>query len=275
MLRSALGSRLHIPKNALVALLGAVFLVQSGCLCGAEETSSAPRRKVKELKPSSLSNVAFSEGEKGEPSRMGCADGQREGFSDHGKFKDIAGCLGSWDGHKSLRDAPTGTACGDDKGPCTTPADVCATNWHVCGTSGRAQDLSDRIDADACNDYAGPGKFIAAMSHGQSPVVCPPTPDEDTIFPCMEKGLCAETVCCGDGCDFGHCRDAIWLESTKISLGTAEGCGAVSSDANGGILCCRNGDRDAKKAADGNAGTEANAQPEQAGKPAGNGTDTP
>ena len=237
-------------------------LLTAACLCG----SDAPRKgkPARELKPTTLANVAFEEGEAGDPAVMGCSDGQREGFADHTRFTEIAGCLGSWDGKKGLRDVATGTACGDDKGPCAAPADVCAAGWHVCGTNGKAQDLSDRVDAESCSDSAGPGKFVAAISHGQAPVVCPPPPDEDTMFPCMEKGLCAESVCCGDGCNFGVCRDAVWLDSTKISRGTAEGCGAITAAANGGVLCCKDeggsaGNADsapAPAAADGEAGDD-------------------
>lgn len=230
------------PLRRLSSLLSlfacTLSLGTAACLCGSDGPG-AEHKPVRELKPTSLADVSFEEGEAGDPAVMGCSDGQREGFADHTRYTEIAGCLGSWDGKKSLRDAATGTACGDDKGPCTVPADVCATGWHVCGNNGKAQDISDRVDADSCNDGAGPGKFVAAISHGQAPVVCPPPPEEDTEFPCMDKGLCAESVCCGQDCDFGSCRDAVWLDSTKISRGTAEGCGSVTAAANGGVLCCR------------------------------------
>ncbi|TPV97253.1 MAG: hypothetical protein B7733_00465 [Myxococcales bacterium FL481] len=226
------------PLRYLTRLTCALALTTAACLCGSEDSTSR-HEPVRELRPTSLSDTAFREGKAGDPAAIGCADGQREGFADHARFADIAGCLGSWDGKKSLRAAPTNKPCGDDKGPCAVPADVCAPGWHVCGRDGKAQDLSDRVDAEACNEGAGPGKFVAAISHGQAPVVCPPPPEEDTEFPCMAKGLCSESVCCGDDCDFGSCRDAVWLDSTKISRGTAEGCGAVTAAANGGVLCCR------------------------------------
>ena len=52
------------------------------------------------------------------------------------------------------------------------------------------------------------------------------------------------------------CRDAIWRGQTKISLGKAEGCGSVTSERNGGILCCYDGDGDPAAAAGGDTKTE-------------------
>ena len=113
---------------------------------------------------------------------------------------------------------------------------------RVGGTSS-ARDRSThtirRVDAEGCASQAGPGKFVAAMSHGQTQEICPPKPTENTNFPCWDTGVCAEPVCCGEGCELAGCRDAVWPGKTRISRGTAEGCGAVRAQNNGGILCCR------------------------------------
>ena len=39
----------------------------------------------------------------------------------------------------------------------------------------------------------------------------------------------------------------MWAKKTKISRGTEQGCGGVTSDRNGGVLCCK--DADGPKAA--------------------------
>jgi hypothetical protein len=80
------------------------------------------------------------------------------------------------------------------------------------------------------------------MSHGQTQDLCPPTPTPNTEFPCYKEGYCSESVCCGEGCQFGKCRDAVWRGATPISMGKKEGCGSVTSKNNGGILCCYDGE---------------------------------
>jgi hypothetical protein len=238
-------SSLHFSMSARVRVgshVGAlaIALQLAACLCSAEDAQGlTPAGKPALEKPKALAKVVFKEGEKGDPQDLGCADGQREGFADAQAFPNIAGCLGTWKGDGDLRDAPTGKACGDDSGQCAVPADVCASGWHACASSGKADDLRDRVSAQACAKSAGPGKFVAAMSHGQEQKICPALPGPDTVFPCWATGVCAEPVCCGDLCEFGMCKDSVWKGATRISRGTAEGCGKVHSANNGGILCCR------------------------------------
>jgi hypothetical protein len=211
-----------------------------GCICGPSEPY---RGDYDELDPpKSLQGVDFFESDKGDPRIIGCSDGQREGFADLEAHPRIAGCLGAWDGPRSLRDEPTGQRCGDDLEVCDSPADVCADGWHPCGMDGLAGDLKTHTTYQACAEETGPGKFVAAMSHGQTQELCPEKPTAQTEFPCFRDGYCAEPVCCGEDCAFGKCRDAVWPGQTRISLGKAEGCGAVTSERNGGILCCYDGE---------------------------------
>jgi hypothetical protein len=265
----------QLRLSRLLAVFLAMPVLQSACVCGPGPNVGGYDDPSGKDPPRSLQGVKFIESEKGDPEVIGCADGQREGFADLTRHKRIAGCLASWEGTKSLRDKPTGKACGDDMGPCISPADACAKGWHVCGYQGKNDDLKRHTTANACNKEAGPGKFVAAMSHGQTEDLCPPPPTAETVFPCMDSGICSEPVCCGDGCAFGKCRDAVWRGQTKISLGKAEGCGSVTSERNGGILCCYDGDGDppgagAVKAAEGEgeaAGTAAAAQPGEGAAP--------
>ena len=249
----------QLRLSRLLAVFLAVPVLQSACVCGPGPNVGGYDDPSGKDPPRSLQGVKFIESEKGEPEVIGCADSQREGFADLTRHKRIAGCLASWEGTKSLRDKPTGKACGDDKGTCTSPADACSKGWHVCGYQGKHEDLKRHTTANACNKEAGPGKFVAAMSHGQTEDLCPPPPTAETVFPCMDSGICSEPVCCGDACAFGKCRDAIWRGQTKISLGKAEGCGSVTSERNGGILCCYDGDGDPAAAAGGD--TKADAPP--------------
>ncbi len=183
----------------------------------------------------------YAEGTKGDPKVVGCADGQREGFADVTKNPRVAGCVGTWPATKSLRDKPTGKPCGDDGEKCAVPADLCATGWHVCGADGKGSDLVDHTTPKEC-DNAGPGRFNAAMSHSPTDEINPcPVIKKDALLPCVQSGLGSEPVCCGNDCKSGKCKDAVWKGKTKISIGTSEGCGAVASDRNPGVMCCYDG----------------------------------
>ncbi len=190
-----------------------------------------------------MKGVKFVESPKGgDPKIVGCADGQREGFADLKKHPRVAGCVGEWEGVKSYRDKPTGKACGDDTGICAVPADLCAPGWHVCGADGKGKDLTDRASANDCHN-AGPGRFNAAVSHSISEEIDPcPKIKPNTTLPCFQAGLGSEPVCCGNDCLGGKCKDGVWKGKTKISRGTSEGCGAVTSASNGGLMCCSDGD---------------------------------
>src|SRR5690606_33668471 len=77
------------------------------------------------------------------------------------------------------------------------------------------------------------------ISHVKKKKECAPVPDAATRYPCLKDGWGAEPVCCGQECKPGKCNDSVWAKKTQISRGTAQGCGSVSSDRNGGILCCK------------------------------------
>lgn len=241
-------------SKLLAVPFAAALFAQSGCVCGPGPNQGGYDEEFKDP-PKSLQNVKFIESEKGAPEVVGCADGQREGFADMTKHKRIAGCVARWQGVHSLRDKPTGRPCGDDGDVCEVPADACAPGWHICGSDGKNTDLKSHTTWRACEKEAGPGKFVASMSHGQTDELCPPPPTANTEFPCMESGYCSEPVCCGEDCQYGKCRDAVWRGKTRISLGKAEGCGAVTSERNGGVLCCYDGPGDPAPAGQAAAGT--------------------
>jgi hypothetical protein len=216
-----------------------VLAFGAGCTCG-----SGPYEGdyFDGDRPEPIQDVKFVESEKGDPKIVGCADGQREGFADMTKNTRVAGCVGQWDGTKSLRDKPTGKACGDDGGKCAVPADLCAEGWSLCGQNGKGADIASRAAVNECNN-AGPGRFNAAVSHSPTDEVNPcPKITKATTLPCVTAGLGSEPVCCGNDCLEGKCKDGVWRGKTKISRGTTEGCGAVTSERNGGVMCCFDGE---------------------------------
>jgi hypothetical protein len=229
--------------RAALALCG--LLSTALIACGPPPSKNTARKVGKEAKvgdnaPKSLSDIKFEESPRGgDPAKVGCADGQREGFADLTKFPTVAGCMGVWDGEMTLRKGKTSKACGDDLDVCGSPADVCAPGWHVCARDGDYHDLTDRLDDKQCSEGAGPGRFNAAISHVKKKKECAPPPGPTTRYPCLKSGYGAEPVCCGKNCRSGECRDAVWPKQTKISVGKAQGCGSVGSERNGGVLCCK------------------------------------
>lgn len=232
-------------KTRAVLALSGLLLSASLIACGPPPNKNSAKKVGKDAAgedhaPSALSDVKFQESPRGgDPKVVGCADGQREGFADIEKFPTIAGCLGVWDNAMTLRKGKTSKACGDDLDVCASPADVCAEGWHVCARDGDYHDLSDRVTDQQCADGAGPGKFVAAISHVKKKKECAPPPEAGTRYPCLKDGWGAEPVCCGQDCGLGNCRDSVWPKQTRISRGIAQGCGAVTSDRNGGVLCCK------------------------------------
>ena len=228
-------SRLLLAAAPLAALL----VLPAGCTCG-----SGPYEGdyFDGDRPGSLKNVKFVESAKGgDPAVVGCADGQREGFADLKKNPRVAGCMGTWDGAKSLQAKPTGKACGDDGEKCAVPADVCAPGWNVCGETDMAKDLREHTSVKECHN-AGPGRFNAAISHSPSEEINPcPKITTATKLKCVSAGLGSEPVCCGNDCKYGKCKDGVWKGKTQISRGTSEGCGAATSKTNGGVMCCYSG----------------------------------
>lgn len=173
----------------------------------------------------------------GDPATIGCADGQREGFADLGRFPTIAACEGNWAGPLSLRAAPTGKACGDDAGACAVPADLCATGWRVCGSDGAVSDLA-RITAAECENVSN-GRYVGAMSHCKEQEGCV-ADSPGGRYPCFASGWCAEPVCCGRGClGYGACRSGVWPDRTHTILGQDHGCAKMPPLAMGGVLCCK------------------------------------
>jgi hypothetical protein len=238
---------MHRPAAlALYGLLtiGLTGLVGGLIACGPPPAKNTAKKVGKDDRPDApsqlLSDIKFQESPPGgDPAVVGCADGQREGFADIAKFPTIAGCVGTWEGDMTLRKGPVAKRCGDDLEACDSPSSVCSPGWHVCARDGDFHDLTDRVDAKGCNEGAGPGRFNAGISHVKKKKECAPVPTETTRYPCLKDGYGAEPVCCGLDCRFGQCRDSVWEKQTRISVGKAQGCGAVASDRNGGVLCCK------------------------------------
>jgi hypothetical protein len=179
--------------------------------------------------------IQMQQSAKGAPSTLGCADGQREAFVNWSEYPNIAGCAAKWPGLMDMRAATTGKSCGDDASECASPADACAPGWHVCGNTGAIADVK-QVSPEQCGK-AGGGRFVSAISHCKTQEGC--VYDSNT-YECFDDGWCSESVCCGDNCgDLGECPSGVWPNQTHIAIGTDQGCGKMSSERAGGVLCCK------------------------------------
>jgi hypothetical protein len=232
-----------------------VCLVLAGCMVKASGSATGPGEPAPEqpgavvpvhgavgvetVTDDSGRQYQIQQGQPGDPAVVGCADGQREAFVDANAHPRIAGCIASWEGAKSLRAAQTGARCGDDQGPCASPADACAPGWRICAANGAVADLLQIGSGEAC-EQAGGGRFSAGMSHCLTQSGCEYKPTPDGNYPCFDSGWCSEPVCCGADCgDFGACTGGVWENKTHIPVGTDQGCGAQTSQRAGGLLCCK------------------------------------
>lgn len=121
--------------------------------------------------------------------RVGCADGEREGFVEVGAYPRIAGCSGAWTipgifafnpgeapacpgvkTHDTTR--PTCGGSGDDSprssGDGCTVADLCAAGWHVC--SGAADVAAS--SGGGCKGVTTPGDPPLFFATRQSSTGC-------------------------------------------------------------------------------------------------------
>ncbi|XP_065844411.1 MAM and LDL-receptor class A domain-containing protein 2-like isoform X2 [Oscarella lobularis] len=180
--------------------------------------------------------------------KTGCADGSREGFFSQAN---VAGCLGDWDGLKSLRDRPTRRHCGNqfDDGTsveCVAPADVCdsANGWQVCGYGGIAGEIPGLINSAACKT-AGYVRFSAGINHcSMRQNVCE-KPRANIDYGCTHYDVdCDEPLCCGLSCTDQskvRCDGAFWPGATSYThLSTFSGCSRLTSSDAGGVMCCYN-----------------------------------
>lgn len=233
-----------MPKSKLL------FLVLLSCGPTQPVVVSAPQvgpAGIPQPEPPGIASITdeqgamfeISQGAPGDPTVVGCADGQREAFVDAAAFPNVAGCIGEWSGAANLRAAKTNRPCGDDlDSACPSPADACAPGWNICGHDGRIAPVH-AIGADACAQ-AGGGRFVAAISHCETQEGCVYDNPARGDYACFERGWCSEPVCCGANCrQTGVCPDGVWPGKTSIAIGPDQGCGAIASSRARGILCCR------------------------------------
>jgi hypothetical protein len=109
--------------------------------------------------------------------RIGCADGEREGYVDLAQFPDIAGCSGGW----SIPGILSGTldpACGHQAGDDSANplgfdcdvADMCSPGWHVAASAGEVTAHDPTGGAGAVPP--GQSLFFATRQSGTGCGIC-------------------------------------------------------------------------------------------------------
>jgi hypothetical protein len=99
------------------------------------------------------------------PSDVGCADGQREGFTDQTKYPCIAACGAAWSVPGVVGKVPTCNRLAGDDFPTITSGcsveDACANGWHVCQSQEEVQTAF--AHGGSCVD-AGAGFYVTQVS---------------------------------------------------------------------------------------------------------------
>ncbi len=174
---------------------------------------------------------------------MGCADGEREGFTDATAFPNIAACAGGWTEPGILDVQPSCQhIAGDDSvnpaGLGCSAADLCAEGWHVCDSP---EDVA-RSSPAGCRYPWEDGVFYAAAVSGDGGGTCTQDGTNDLIG-CGSAGSSADSSCtplnrtsgdkCGDLPDVWVCPGGLFGSETEAEDVKKDG------PEGGGVLCCR------------------------------------
>ncbi|MCB9536135.1 MAG: hypothetical protein H6704_07705 [Myxococcales bacterium] len=177
---------------------------------------------------------------------VGCADGEREGFTDLLAFPAIAACSGGF-GVAGLE--PVEPACqraGGDDGPNPTGAgcvvdDLCAPGWHVCADGG---DVAAHLPAGAtCADLAptvGESPMFVTRQRGSNTVglSCDGLGTND-VFGCGAPPANLRPNCAPLNRVMGGGEAAPWELGPRAAVNITEWSTVRKpGPARGGVLCC-------------------------------------
>lgn len=205
-----------------------------------------------------------------DPSLLGCADGEREGFLDRTRHARIAGCSGGFAVPGLLLDEPPscGRAAGDDgplpRGEGCRSADLCAEGWHVCRSArevmlaspGGCDGVAGLERAFFASRQSGPGCGICATgvrscALGECALDCAADPSPGSLmandlFGCGTLGDPPSTNCapldrfsndlCGSTTAPWSCPGSTGYDEALVVRKTGP--------ERGGVLCCRDDVRD-------------------------------
>jgi hypothetical protein len=179
----------------------------------------------------------------GDPPKIGCADGQREGFLSLQTYPAIAACGGGFalPGIVDLVAPACAHAAGDDgitpDGTGCNALDLCAVGWHVCNDAAEVVAKSSTGCAGAA--VGADLVFFATAQHGPGQGNCGMAGSDD-VFGCGTLGAAAHPTCAPldrwskDNCDSLASPWACAGSTVNEALNLVKPGAAL-----GGVLCCR------------------------------------
>lgn len=186
---------------------------------------------------------------------VGCADGQRDGFTDLSRFPAIAGCAGGFDQPgvtlASSAQATCGFRGGDDgenpNGVGCSVADLCAPSWHVCHSAAEIEFFQARVrEPFTCaNGVEGlSGTFFTTRQSGSENGQCT-FGATGSIFGCgsSDIGLAAPSVGAGECEPLDRFIGDVDFSGDWVLTGpAADQAETVTkpTPSSGGVLCCPN-----------------------------------
>jgi len=183
----------------------------------------------------------------GECLSNGCADGEREGFTDLGGFPEVAACSGGWDVAGMGAEEPAcGRGAGDDgdntAGVGCTVQDLCAEGWAVCAD---ADELAGALpDGASCEDLeptVGGRPLFASAQRGSNQVglSCDGMGTND-VFGCGAPSMNLRANCAPFNRSIAGGEPAPWSLGRRAAFNTTEwDVARKPGSARGGVLCCR------------------------------------
>jgi hypothetical protein len=201
---------------------------------------------------------------------IGCSDGTREGFANQTTFRRIAACEGGWTvpgmGAASSCALVSGNSSTNVNGTGCAAADLCAADFHICGSS--TEVAADLPAGQTCAAINGANLFFATEQSGPGCKICNVgacsfsacngcqnlQACENDIFGCGTMGVTPDVSCgvlneasnnlCGDLPTGG------WSCPSPAGTGPGGAYGAGCTElvvvtksvgnAGGGVLCCAN-----------------------------------
>jgi hypothetical protein len=189
-------------------------------------------------------------GPPGPPAQVGCADGTREGFTDLGRWRDIAGCAGGFRmaGLQGPRtyvpqcNREAGNTGANPSGVGCSVADLCAQGWQVCEDSAA---LALRAPG-GCEEAIPEGfALFFLVRAGASPggVCAPGSGWQNDLHGCGSFGMPAHETCAplDRRLSFSTCQATagIWSCGDADSHLQETALVTKAGPALGGVLCCR------------------------------------
>jgi hypothetical protein len=176
--------------------------------------------------------------------RIGCADGQREGFTALMTEPDIAGCAGGFalPGLVNAAAPACDRGAGDDGdlpgGAGCNASDLCGLGWHVCASPAQVAAASSTGTCTAAAPDGAPPLFFATRQSGTGGAEC--NGGANDLFGCGNVGNAVAASCAPLDRTSGDLCAALAAPWSCGNDNINEAANASKPGrAGGGVLCCR------------------------------------